>query len=63
MKDILESFLKILTIMLIPVFIIAYAFYGFRIWCWYFVHASATGGKWNIIIPDILKIIKLKEHK
>ena len=63
MKDILDFFLKLIAIVFIPFFMIGYALYGFRIWCWYFVHASAIGGKWSITIPDALKIIKLKKHE
>lgn len=52
MKDIGESFLKILCIIMISVFIVVYALYGFRVWCWNFVHSSALQGKWTFKIPN-----------
>ncbi len=51
MKDISEFFLKLLCIITIPVYVIIYAFYGFRVWCWHFVHSSAIQGNWTFKIP------------
>ena len=51
MKDVGEVFLKILSLFLIPIFVIIYALYGVRVWCWNFVHSSAIQGNWTFKIP------------
>ena len=51
MKDIGEFFLKLISIIVIPFFMFGYALYGFRVWCWNFVHSSIIEGDWGSIIP------------
>jgi hypothetical protein len=51
MKNIEEALLRCLCITVIPFFMFGYALYGFRVWCWNFVHSSTIKGNWKFNIP------------
>lgn len=57
MKDVGEFLLKIISIIIIPVFMIIYALYGIRVWGWNFCNSSCINGEWTFKIP------KKGEHK
>ena len=55
MKDILEVLFKVVTLILIPLFIVEYAAYGIRVWAWNFVHNSCLDGQWTVKIRTEVK--------
>lgn len=55
MNHIFECILKVLSILILPVFVIGYGIYGIRVWYYNFVNESALNGTWKPIIPKIKK--------
>lgn len=58
MRHVTEFFLKIISISLIPFYVIGYAIYGFMVWYWNFNHRSCLKGEWEPTIKDGAKCEK-----
>ncbi len=51
MRDIASFIMRIVSIILLPVFMVGFALYGARVWLWNWTNCDPYDGVWAFIIP------------
>ena len=50
-RDLASLFMRVVSIALLPFFIVGYALYGARVWLWNYTNRDPYSGEWEFGIP------------